>query len=53
MPRWYCPKCNELVGDHVIQNPATGKLHCRHCETVLVDFDEIDRAVREYEVQGC
>ena len=53
MARMYCPKCRELNNGHWIQNPATGKLHCRHCETVLVDLDEIDRAVKTYEVQGC
>ena len=52
MARLYCATCRELVNDHYSANPATGKLHCRHCETVLVDLDEIDRAVKTYEVQG-
>ena len=52
MARLYCVTCRELVNDHYSANPATGKLHCRHCETVLVDFDEIDRAVKTYEVMA-
>ena len=53
MARWYCPKCHEINNGFHNQHPATGKLHCGHCGTVLVDFDKIDRAIARYDVQGC
>ena len=48
MVRLWCPKCHEYANNNQVQNPATGKLHCGHCETVLIDWDQID-----IEVQGC
>ena len=52
MARWYCPKCDALVGDNYITRPTDGAICCPHCKTKCIDFDEIDRAVREYEIQG-
>jgi len=53
MVRLWCPKCHEYANNNQVQNPATNKLHCGHCKTVLLDWDQIDEEIKRYEVVGC